>query len=226
MKNLLIKVSLVLATFLTVATAEAQDEMKIPINVLSATAEAGKPMILYITGDGGWNSFSSALGANMAAQNCPVVALNAKSFFWKKKTAQQAGLAAATLIKNYSSSWNKNKILLVGYSFGADVLPFIYQNLPQSMKDQVQGLVLLSPSGTTDFEIHLTYIFSEAAPNAALALNNISSKKITILTGSDENEFPFDKINNKNFTHTILPGGHHYDGNEKLVSEYILKTLN
>ncbi len=223
MKFVFATIALSLALLFFFKNAQAQNEMKIPVNALSAAVDASKPMILYVTGDGGWNSFSSALGANLAAKGYPVASLNAKSFFWKKKTPQQAGLAVATMIKNYTQSWNKTKVLLVGYSLGADVLPFVYQNLPQNMKDMVQGLVLLSPSGTTDFEVHLIYVLSGSDPNSTLTLNSITGKKITVLTGSDETDFPFAKLTNKNFTHITLPGGHHYDGNEKSVAEYILK---
>lgn len=225
MRSASVKLVCLICTIFLFKNAQAQNDLKIPINALSAATDASKPMILYVTGDGGWNSFSSALGANLAAKGYPVASLNAKSFFWKKKTPQQAGLAVATMIKNYAQSWNKTKVLLVGYSLGADVLPFVYQNLPQNLKDMVQGLVLLSPSGTTDFEVHLTYAFSGSAPNSATTLNNITGKKITILTGGDENDFPFTKMTNKNYTHITLPGGHHYDGDEELVADYMLKGI-
>lgn len=225
MRSASVKLACLICAIFCCKNAQAQNDLKIPINALSAAADASKPMILYVTGDGGWNSFSSALGANFAAKGYPVASLNTKSFFWKKKTPQQVGLAVATMIKNYAQSWNKTKVLLVGYSFGADVLPFVYQNLPQNMKDMVHGLVLLSPSGTTDFEVHLTYAFSGSEPNSAITLNSIAGKKITILTGSDEKEFPFTKLSNKNYTHLTLPGGHHYDGDEKIVAEYVLKGI-
>ena len=210
------------ASILLSAGAYAQEQIAIPVNVISSAADPSKPMIVYITGDGGWNGFSSTLCKNLAAHNYPVVSLNAKGFFWKKKNAKISAQAISSLIKKYSAAWGRDKVLLLGYSFGADVLPFAYNNLPAADKAKVSALVLLSPSGTTDFEVHLTYLFSGTEPNAAIELNTIIDKPVTIITGDDENVFPYDRLKNKNVKKLSLPGGHHYDGNEKLVAETVI----
>lgn len=194
-----------------------------PVNVVSSTSDYSKPLILFITGDGGWNAFSSTLGKELAKNGYPVVALNAKKFFWKKKSAAETGAAIESLTSTYMHAWKRSEVILVGYSFGADVLPAGYNSLPAAVKNYVQRLVLLSPSGVTDFELHLSYVISGGKAKSILpALNVINGKTITIITGQDENDFPFGEMRVQYKT-VKLAGGHHYDGDEEKVAAYILK---
>ncbi len=45
-----------------------------------------KPLIFYITGDGGFNEFSTALCKSLNKKGYDVFALDAKSYFYNKKT--------------------------------------------------------------------------------------------------------------------------------------------
>jgi type IV secretory pathway VirJ component len=41
------------------------------------------------------------------------------------------------VIRQYLAAWNKSRVLLVGYSFGADTLPFIVNRLPADLRPAV-----------------------------------------------------------------------------------------
>ena len=197
----------------------------LPLQVVTGPVDINKPMVVYITGDGGWNSFSATVAKLLAAKGYPVVALNSKKYFWKKKTAQLAGQALEKMINDYSKAWEREKVILLGYSFGADVLPFGYSYLSENSKRMVQKVVLLSPSGKTDFEIHLSYGMSLGADAQSVvkSINNLLNKPIDLIAGQDEEDFKFSGITNKNCTVIKLPGGHHYDGDEERVVSYIIK---
>jgi type IV secretory pathway VirJ component len=46
-------------------------------------------------------------------------------------------------------------VALIGYSFGADVLPFAYNRLPESARNKVTMLSLLGFAAGADFEIRV-----------------------------------------------------------------------
>ena len=48
-----------------------------------------KPLIFYISGDGGFNKFSTALCESFSKKGYDVCALNARSYFNNKKTPEQ-----------------------------------------------------------------------------------------------------------------------------------------
>src|SRR6185312_10421067 len=61
------------------------------------TSSHDKPLIFYLSGDGGLNKFSTALCETLHGKGYDVIALNSKSYFWDKKTPEQT----ATDINNY-----------------------------------------------------------------------------------------------------------------------------
>ena len=201
---------------------------QLPVNMVVAPADTSKPLVLYITGDGGWNKFSKKLSTALAAKGYPVIALNARDYFWKKKTAAQTSFDAANLLRNYQKIWNRKKIILVGYSFGADVMPFVYNLLPADLSAAVIHINLLSPSPNTDFEVHISVLMGagfSGGESVAAAINKITGKPLTLIFGADESNFPLNQLKNKNYVTIRLEGGHHYDGDEAKLCDTILQKV-
>ncbi len=44
----------------------------------------------------------------------------------------------------------------MGFSFGAEIVPFVIDRLPPAYRDSLVGAVMLSPSTASDFEIHVS----------------------------------------------------------------------
>jgi type IV secretory pathway VirJ component len=201
---------------------------RLPVNITTAAADTSKPLVLYITGDGGWNKFSKNLSTALAVNGYPVIALDAREYFWKKKTAAQTSFDVSILIRKYQKIWNRKRILLIGYSFGADVMPFVYNLLPADLTTAVININLLSPSLNTDFEVHIAVLLGagfSGGESVVSAINKINNKPLTLIFGTDENNFPVSQLKNKSFATMRLDGGHHYDGDEVKLCETILAHL-
>ncbi len=188
-----------------------------------------KPIIFYISGDGGFNKFSTALCQSLNKKGYDVYALNARSYFNDKKTPEQT----TTDVQNYLSSkiaTRKNKqVVLIGYSFGADVLPFILNRFPKNINDNITASFLMASSGSTDFEIHWSDIFggnTKRNMDVVGEINKLNGDNIVIINGSDEHEIAFNKITLKKFSHEVLPGGHHFDGDTDEIINVILNHLD
>jgi len=192
------------------------------------TSSHDKPMIFYLSGDGGLNKFSTALCETLNKKGYDVVALNSKSYFWDKKTPEQT----ATDINNYlikKLSGRKNQqLVLVGYSFGADVVPFILNRIPKDTHDKILVSYLMASSGNTDFEIHWSDIFggnTKRSMDVATELNKLTNDKIVIITASDDRHLAANAITLKRYTREVLPGGHHFDGDTDEIAKVILNDM-
>ena len=197
-----------------------------PVKEWDATLHE-KPLIFYISGDGGMNSFSNNLCKTLNGKGYDVFALNAKSYFWNRKTPEQT----AKDINNYlirKIAGRKNPhVVLIGYSFGADVLPFVVDRLSKNISDSILVSFLMASSGSTDFEIHWSDIFggnSKRSMDVVSEINKLSGKNIVIINGSDEEDLALNKISLK-YTHEVLPGGHHFDGDTEEIARVILKHI-
>ena len=199
----------------------------LPAKIISSNKDTSKPVLLYISGDGGWNKFSTALIQQFADNGYPVIGLDAKSYFWEKKTPKQTATDVRALLEKYGRDWKRNKVVLMGYSFGADVMPFVYNNLSADWQKKIKHQVLLSPSSKTDFEVHISEMLGYRKKNGmsvVAEINKITACNILFLFGDDDNDFPMNKLTIKNYKNVILPGGHHFDNNvnelvEKIAAE-------
>jgi type IV secretory pathway VirJ component len=224
MKHLTIIVVIATGIFLC-NPVQSQTKVNIsdlPVTIIPAKRQGPDLMVLYISGDGGWNTFSQNLCNQFAADGVPVVALNSLKYFWSRKTPDESAQAVTALLDEYRSVWKKNNILLCGYSFGADVMPFIYNRLPEILKEKVTRIQLLSPSAYTDFEIHVSYLFISKKNSVISEVQKIN-KPIICYYGEDENDKPLQNVRMPNFKMVILNGEHHY---EKSFAEIVQSGIS
>lgn len=219
MKHLVISLLLLSSTLATVAQANA-----LPLKEWSGAAET--PFVLYISGDGGFNSFSTSLCTAIHNAGYLISAVNAKSYFWNKKTPRQTAMDFAAYLTRQFNARKNQQLILVGYSFGADVLPFMVNELPDGIAKKITAVILLSPSRSTDFEIHWYDMFGgnkQRGMDVVSEMNKMRVQKTVTIFGSDETDFPLKDIRLKNYVNEILPGGHHFDGNTDEVAKTIMK---
>jgi type IV secretory pathway VirJ component len=225
-------VLLLLVVFAGAIPVNAQKQLgKLPVTVkVPAVPRANHPVVFYISGDGGMKKFSMDIVNTLAGKGYPVIGLNALKYFWNKKTPEQAAADVAALMQYYAGQWNIHSFILIGYSMGADVLPFIYQYLPSSLQAQVQHLVFMSPSASTDMEVHLSDMLgkpgSQNSMNVPAAINTITAKPLLLIFGQDEKDFDNSTLTIGNYRQLVLPGGHHYNDDAIGVVQQILSHVS
>lgn len=223
MKNIFL-LTLLFSPFLYSANATAQD---FPIKEWASTSQ-DKPLIFYLSGDGGLNKFSNSLCNGISKKGYEVIEFNSKSYFWDKKTPQQTAVDVNNYLVKKISGRKNQQIVMIGYSFGADVLPFILTRLPKDVHDKILASFLMASSGSTDFEIHWADIFggnSKRDMDVVSEVNKLVDDKIIIISSSDDRHLEANKITLKRYTHEILPGGHHFDGDTDEIVKVILNDM-
>jgi type IV secretory pathway VirJ component len=195
----------------------------LPLSLYSSP-DTTRPLIFYISGDGGFNKFSTSFMQTLNKDGYAVIGLNAKEYFWSKKKPQEAANAIEAAINESNKQWKKKNIVLIGYSFGADVAPFMLTHFSAATAAKVIHMILLSPSTKTDFEIHVLQMLGwgkDAGESVPDEINKISAP-LTVITGDDENAFPFNQLKIKNKELIKMPGGHHYDGDISALCKKIV----
>ncbi|MEO7119928.1 MAG: AcvB/VirJ family lysyl-phosphatidylglycerol hydrolase [Ginsengibacter sp.] len=186
------------------------------------------PLIFYLSGDGGLNNFSTTLCESLSKKGYDVIALNSKSYFWDRKTPEQTTTDITSCLNSKLQGRKNQQIVLIGYSFGADVVPFILNRLPKNLDDKIIVSYLMASSGSTDFEIHWEDIFggnAKRSMDVVTELNKLGDDKIVLISGSGDHTLVLDKITLKKYTHEVLPGGHHFDGNINEIVSVILNNM-
>ena len=206
-------------------SGQSQD---LPLKEWAANAH-DKPLIFYISGDGGMNNFSTSLCENLHDKGFDVVALNSRSYFYNKKTPDQTAADVNSFLSKKLTGRKNQQIVFIGYSFGADVVPFILNRLPKETDDKVLVSFLMASSGSTDFEIHWADIFggtTKRSMDVVSEINKLTDEKVVIISGSDDKTLAVNRITLKRFTREVLPGGHHFDGDTGQIVNVIISNMD
>lgn len=202
---------------------EVKDDYHLPAIVYPADNNGSKRLLIMLSGDGGWLDFNDKLASSFSKRGFHVVGFNSRSYFWEQKTPDQAVADILLLINHYSKLYKTNRIYLCGYSFGADVIPFIYNRMPKAVKKKVVALELLSPYASSDFMVHTTDLLNLSSDNKTYKVaEELSGIKIPIFCfyGQKEDPKALASLKKRNFFLRHVGGDHHYDssGNEKIVN--------
>ena len=116
----------------------------------------GDDFAVVISGDGGWADLDKAVANGLASAGVPVVGWSSLEYYWTPRTPETASADLARIIEHYAQAWHRNRVRLVGYSFGADVMPFLVNRLPADVSSRVTRITLLGPSPSATFEFHVS----------------------------------------------------------------------
>lgn len=183
-------------------------------------------LALIISGDGGWASLDKSLGEALNAEGVAVVGLNALQYFWDAKDPEGASRDLGRIIGYYSEAWRKAKVLLVGYSLGADVLPFMINRLPPDQRQRVAASALIGASTAVDFQFHVGNWFGDdgGALPVLPEVNRLGNQHLLCIYGADEtNESLCPLLDPHMFSVAALPGGHHFDGDYQRLARLIMQ---
>lgn len=127
------------------------------VPAISTAPPAGREGVMAIiySGDGGWADLDRQLGIAFVDRGIPVLGVNTFKYYWHQRTPEQSAQELDVLMTRYLGAWGKKRVWLVGFSFGADVLPTIVDKLSPANRVRISQLVLLSPSRDVTFEIEL-----------------------------------------------------------------------
>ena len=59
-------------------------------------------------------------------------------------------------MKHYQQLWQVRKTALLGYSFGADILPLAWSKMSPATRDAADLIGLISPEPTADLEVSVS----------------------------------------------------------------------
>ncbi len=108
--------------------------------------QPGKTFAVIVSGDGGWASIDKSLAESLAAEGIPSIGLDSLHCFWTPHTAGEMGHDLTAILHHYLAPWQMDKVMLIGYSRGADVLPLWQAACPQTCGNGRHWLHCRAPS--------------------------------------------------------------------------------
>jgi type IV secretory pathway VirJ component len=184
-------------------------------------------LVFHITGDGGMRGFDVKLSDEFKAHKLSYIFLNAYKYFWSPKSPDQLASDIVPVIRDYLEEWGKNAIVLSGFSFGAEVIPFLYTRLPEGLKQKVKLVVLLSPASTSDFTIHIADMIgadNTYVNDVVKEVEKITKPQVLAIFGEKEDS-SFPSNHKQDNYHTLFIKGSHHFTDADGVMESVLDEL-
>lgn len=133
------------------AAAEGVGDLPLSVN----PAPAGSLLAVVLSGDGGWAPGDKSLAKAFVSESVAVVGLNSPRYLEQERTPDEAAGDLARILRHFLHTWNRQRVIVVGYSRGADIGPFMIARLPQELRKRVAMLVLLGPGQQASFKFSL-----------------------------------------------------------------------
>lgn len=210
-----------------VLEAPAADELGLPLSILETKPTRDTLAIIY-SGDGGWRDIDKEIGQAFQDQGMPTIGVDALRYFWSERTPKETAADLSRIIGFYTKRWGVKHVLLVGYSFGADVLPTTFNLLPDADKAKVAELSLLAVSKSASFQISVMGWLGaddDDASNPA-QLARIDPKLIQCVYGSEDDDTVCPDLKPSGVELIATAGGHHFDGDYAALAQRILAGLD
>lgn len=199
----------------------------LPLIEVPATGN-GDTFAVLLSGDGGWAGLDKEVADALAAKGIPVVGLDSLRYFWSARTPQGLATDLDHVLRYYATHWKKSRALLIGYSQGADVLPFAVNRLPASSKKLVAQTVLMALGRKASFEFHLGNWVASNDDGLPIQpeVDQLTAASTLCLYGEDEADDSLCPSTSATHVHAVaLSGGHHFDGAyDKLVELMLARS--
>jgi type IV secretory pathway VirJ component len=206
------------------APAVAAPSAAAPSAAAPSSTAPSDAFAIIMSGDGGWAGLDQDIAAALSARGIPVVGLDSLRYYWTARTPDSVAADTDRMIRYYTSHFGKKRVLLIGYSQGADVLPFAVNRLPQATRAQVALTAILGMSEHALFEFHVSSWISDdtSGPATLPEVNRITGMPVLCIYGEDEHDSLCPKLDPGKFNIVRVKGGHHFDGNYAALADDIL----
>jgi type IV secretory pathway VirJ component len=204
---------------------QASNELAdLPLVELPTTSN-NHTLAIMVSGDGGWAGIDKQVADVLNKDGIAVVGLNSLQYFWNKKDPDTAGKDLVRILNHYSKVWGAEKLILIGYSTGADTLPFMASRLPEVLKSKVHAVALLGMGKQANFEFHVSdWLYSANGLYQVMPeVQKLKGMNVICIYGEDETDSACQSLNKVDFDIIEMKGGHHFAGDYDKLTKTILE---
>jgi type IV secretory pathway VirJ component len=195
--------------------------------VIEVAASGGTDTFgVFLSGDGGWAGFDEELSERLAERGIPIIGFDSLRYFWRARTPEGTASDIAHIIEHYRSTWKRDKVLLIGFSQGADVLPFVMNRFTPATRASIASAVALSISSKASFEFHLSNWLGPSGDASTLPeIQRLGRDPVVYVCGTSDGDAICPQLDPSAFQLVSLPGDHHFDDAYDKLVEIIVGTL-
>lgn len=186
---------------------------------------AGRLLAVFLTGDGGWADLDRTVAGVLADSGIAVVAMNSRAYLKRGHGPDDAARDVARLATHYMTAWGRDRLVLVGYSRGADMAPFVATRLPAELRTRLTLVAMLGVSQGASFRFHLLDLIRDVQRPTDLPilpeLERLRGTPMLCVYGAGERHSACRDAPPSLLTREERKGNHHFDGDYEAIGALI-----
>jgi type IV secretory pathway VirJ component len=200
------------------AGADSMDLVGLPV-VEAPVAGRGVPTLaVLLSGDGGWAAGDKAMAEALNAHGVPVVGFDVPSYLRVPRTPDGAAADLQRLLEYYFAAWHRSSVIVIGYSHGADLAPFLVSRLRPEVREHIALVALLGLEPEASFRFHLADLLAPTAHAGDLPvrpeLDRLHGVPLLCVRGAEEHNSLCESLSPQVAEVATRPGGHRIPGRE------------
>ena len=210
--------SLLVAAVTTPASAQASAPSALraiasSLPITEVAADSGSTLALFLSGDGGWAGGDRAVAQALARSGVAVVGLDMRKYLRAAhRTPESTAHDAADILDRYATAWHRDRLVLVGYSRGANLAPFVVSRLPEATRRRLALVALIGLGDRASFEFHWEDLLHDVPRKSDLPtrpeLDRIRGTRILCVYGEGEKGSLCPSLD-PSLAHVVRHGGGH-----------------
>ncbi|MFN8574623.1 MAG: AcvB/VirJ family lysyl-phosphatidylglycerol hydrolase [Gemmatimonadaceae bacterium] len=201
----------------------------LPLIERPATADSNHTLVLLLTGDGGWANADEKVATGLRDRGAAVLGFNMRAYLGQRRSPDAVAADAACAVTTYLRRWKRTRVMLLGYSRGADVAPFVASRWPPALRDRLNMVALVSLSQAANFQFHLIDLVRDVRRSddvpVAPELARLRGVRVICIYGSDEEGSGCRDADSTLVTRYERAGGHRLTGGFDAVAGILEQGL-
>lgn len=194
----------------------------------STVLDSAPTLVIFFTSDAGWLGLNTKLPKTLSHLGYPTVSWNSLRYYVRRRTPEEAAAHLAEVVEEYTGRCGAPDVALVGYSWGAGVLPFLARRLPAELKARLCAAVYLAYPGFGAFHFKPSAWWLEIGDEALPAREEVAAMpevNSICIAGEGDPIRDCRSIESLGVPRELFPAGHTLN---KVLSEllpHIVKTI-
>ncbi|HEX8360405.1 MAG TPA: AcvB/VirJ family lysyl-phosphatidylglycerol hydrolase [Longimicrobium sp.] len=186
----------------------------------------GQAMAVLLSGDGPMAGLANRLAADLRGAGIPAVVWHSTAYYWAPRTPEEAARDLDLVIRHYGAAWQRERVVVVGYSMGADVAPFLLNRLPSDTRGRVGAVALLALAHDAVFEFRVQQWWTtSSAPARAVRpeMEKLRGTRVVCIHGQGDEKGACPEMASSGADVVELRGGHHFRGDYPRLARIVME---
>lgn len=200
-----------------------------PVMRFPAQGRAQPILVLSLSGDMGLRyGMGGVVARGLSAAGIEVIGINSPVLFRVHRTREQVDTVIADAVRRAVAEAGDRRLVLVGQSYGADMLQTGLAHLPPDLRARVAAIVLVVPGQTAFFRSDPTGIAYMGKPDsyAITTARTIDWAPLTCIYGLKEKDSLCPLLKGGPARVIGLPGNHYLDHDDAKLVAAVLAAVH